>query len=75
MGLFRTKKQQQPQRGQVIDLREQAVALEFGYPTPCPACGEAGYLDSINTIRGVQYQHCPSCSNKWSTTEAELASR
>lgn len=72
MGLFgRNKQDEQP----VIDLREQAVSFEFGYPTPCPECGEPGYLDSINTYRGVQYQHCPACMNKWQTTEAEMASR
>jgi formate dehydrogenase maturation protein FdhE len=71
MGLFGNKHRSEP----VIDLREQAVSLEFGYPTPCPSCGEPGYLDSINTTRGVQYQHCPACFNKWQTTEAELASR
>ena len=75
MGLFRTKQEQQRRSEPVIDLREQAVTLEFGFPTPCPSCGEPGYLDSINTYRGVMYQHCPSCFNKWSTTEAELAAR
>jgi formate dehydrogenase maturation protein FdhE len=73
MALFRQKQQQEPQ---VIDLTEpEPVPLEFGYPTPCPACGENGYLDSVNNYRGVQYQHCPSCFTKWSTTEAELAHR
>jgi hypothetical protein len=68
MGLFGKKHDDEP----VIDLRAQASAMEFGFPTPCPACGAGGYLDSINTFDGVQYQHCPSCLNKWTTTEAEL---
>jgi formate dehydrogenase maturation protein FdhE len=47
--------------------------MEFGFPTPCPSCGTGGYLDSINPFDGIQYQHCPSCLNRWTTTEAELA--
>jgi len=68
MGLFSKKK------AEVVDLRDRPQAkLEFGLPTPCPSCGEPGYLDSIDLSRSLMFQHCPSCFTKWETTEAELA--
>jgi hypothetical protein len=72
MGLFGRKKD----RGNAdvtVDLRVPRVRLEFGLPTPCPACGEPGYLDSIDLTERRMYQHCPSCFTKWETTEEELA--
>lgn len=58
----------------VIDLRQKAPAkLEFGLPTPCPACGKPGYLDSIDLTEQVMYQHCPTCFTKWQTAERDLA--
>jgi len=68
MGLFKKNQTEDV----VVDLREQKPALEFGYPTPCPECGGPGYLDSIDISRRVMYQHCPSCFNKYQTTEDEL---
>lgn len=69
MGLFGRKKDEA-----VIDLRQKASArLEFGLPTPCPACGQPGYLDSIDLIDHVMYQHCPTCFTKWQTAERDLA--
>jgi hypothetical protein len=68
MGLFNRKK------ATIVDLREAAQPrLEFGLPTPCPSCGEPGYLDSIDLSRALMFQHCPSCFTKWETTEADLA--
>ncbi len=72
MGLFGRK-----QKTEVIDLRQVATAPaparpEFGFPTPCPACGAHGYLDGIDIKRRIMFQHCPSCFSKWETTEAEL---
>lgn len=46
----------------------------FGLPTRCPHCATPGYLDRIDLVDGVMYQHCPSCSYRWQTTEAELLS-
>lgn len=73
MGLFSRKKAQpQPE----LDLRQPASPpkLEFGLPTPCPACSQPGYLDSIDLSERRMYQHCPTCFAKWETTEDELAS-
>ena len=70
MGLFNKKHQDEA----VVDLREPKPVLQFGYPTPCPECGGAGYLDSIDVTRRVMFQHCTSCFAKWQTTEQELIS-
>lgn len=75
MGLFGKKK-----GAPVVDVREASATpapkkLEFGYPTPCPECGERGYLDSIDLSEQTMYQHCPSCFAKWTTTEEELISQ
>jgi len=61
----------------VVDLREPAPTprFEFGFPTLCPECDAAGYLDSIDLTQKTMYQHCPVCWHRWTTTEAELASQ
>ena len=69
MGLLNRKQQSESE----VDLRDQPEQ-QFGYPTPCPSCGGAGYLDSIDITRRVMFQHCTDCMTKWETTEAELAS-
>ena len=46
--------------------------LEWGKPSRCPSCGSPGYLDKIDLVRRVMYQHCPSCMNRWETSEAEI---
>jgi DnaJ-class molecular chaperone len=70
MGLFNRKETEDA----VVDLREPATALQFGYPTPCPECGGAGYLDNIDITRRVMFQHCTSCFTKYQVTEEELIS-
>jgi hypothetical protein len=76
MALFGRKAKTSPA---VVDLRDPAPApaprFEFGFPTLCPECGAPGYLDSIDVVECVMYQHCPTCWNQWSTTEAELANQ
>ena len=72
MGLFRKEKDSQEQP--VVDLRDRKPTLQFGFPTPCPECGGAGYLDSIDVTRRVMFQHCTTCFAKWQTTEEELIS-
>ena len=73
MALFSRKPR--PEASEVIDLTDQPPArpaLEFGFPTPCPACEGPGYLDGIDVNEGVMYQHCPSCWTKWETSEADI---
>jgi hypothetical protein len=70
MGLFSRKGSE----ARVIDLRDRMPkpVVEFGLPTPCPQCGGPGYLDGIDVKRTLMFQHCPACSTKWETSEADL---
>ena len=75
MGFFAKKKQAEPA---VIDLRdkeEEPAARPsgptWGMPSPCPACGEPGYLDHINPHRRIMEMHCPTCFSAWTIAEAE----
>ncbi len=50
--------------------------LIWGMPSRCPACSKPGYLDRVDLVDRVMFQHCPWCLSKWETSEAEiLASR
>ena len=44
----------------------------FGLPSRCPECGKPGYLDQIDLVDRVMYQHCPWCSTNWQTREADI---
>lgn len=79
MGIFRRR-----HRDEVIDLTkiEQALAddsagsspdrFEWGLPTPCPECGGHGYLDRIDPVREIMYQHCTTCFLRWEVSRQEL---
>ena len=65
--------------GDAIDLTEAeapaAHRQEWGRPGRCPTCGEQGYLDRVDLVNRVMFQHCTNweCRERWETTEAELA--
>lgn len=46
--------------------------LQFGRPTPCPQCGGRGYLDHLDMIDRIQYQHCTECGHRWEINEATI---
>lgn len=48
------------------------VKQGFGSANPCPQCGSPGFLDHIDIIDRVQFEHCPDCGYKWEQTETEL---
>jgi hypothetical protein len=61
----------------VIDLTDGATGSgdaekkpEWGFPTRCPECGDFGYLDRIDVVAEVMYQHCPTCWAKWETPKS-----
>jgi hypothetical protein len=55
----------------VIDLTAAAPPkVEWGFPTRCPECGDYGYLDRIDVVSEVMYQHCPTCWAKWETPKS-----
>jgi hypothetical protein len=43
----------------------------WGRPGQCPQCGGKGYLDRIDVIDRVMYEHCTDCFHKWSVAEAD----
>ena len=45
----------------------------FGAANPCPQCGKPGFLEHVDIIDRIQYEHCPDCGHKWSQTENELS--
>ena len=74
MGLFNRKAKQQAEA--TVDVRDESVIdltstdepkVEWGFPTRCPECGDYGYLDRIDVVHEVMYQHCPTCWAKWET--------
>jgi hypothetical protein len=84
MGIF-TRKSKEETDAQ-IDLRDDMVVdltgaeasvqesrIEWGFPSRCPDCGDYGYLDRIDVVKEVMYQHCPTCWAKWETHRSETA--
>ncbi len=58
----------------VIDLtRTDRKKPEWGFPTRCPECGDYGYLDRIDVVREVMFQHCPTCFARWETPRSATA--
>lgn len=53
------------------DLTEAKPTQRWGLPGKCPDCGSAGYLDHIDMVEKVMYQHCTECAHKWTTAQAE----
>ncbi|MDQ1401695.1 MAG: hypothetical protein QOG03_11 [Actinomycetota bacterium] len=85
MGLFeRLQAKEKAREGddELIDLTERgqtpapqpvAARQKWGRPGPCPDCGGDGFLDHIDMIDRIMYQHCTDCLHKWQVTESELA--
>ena len=72
MGLFSRKGSKSRRHRLARNRAAKPAVVEFGLPTPCPECGGHGYLDGIDVKRQVMFQHCPECSAKWETAEADL---
>jgi hypothetical protein len=43
----------------------------WGRPARCPECNGPGYLDRIDLVRRIQFEHCPDCFHRWSVAEAD----
>lgn len=79
---LRAARQQRDSRGtdEVVDLTtdspeheaEHKLSPRFGFPTKCPECGGRGYLDRVDLVDRIQYQHCIACGHTWSLTEADM---
>lgn len=59
--------------GKEIDVTERP-RQRWGQPGRCPQCSSPGYLDHIDMVDRLMYQHCTECAHKWTTAEAETAS-
>lgn len=70
MGLFERRGGEH----EVIDLTERRRPRQrWGQPGRCPQCRGVGYLDHIDLVDRVMFQHCVDCNHQWQTSEAELA--
>jgi hypothetical protein len=45
--------------------------LEWGRPSRCPECNGRGYLDHIDMVDRIMYEHCTECGHKWTVTQAQ----
>lgn len=43
----------------------------WGRPSACPKCGGHGYLDRIDVVDRVMYEHCTECFHKWQVAESQ----
>ena len=75
MGRFR-KQRAATASSDTIDLRVPQLSnkdlLEWGMPSRCPACGSYGYLDRIDLVDEVMYQHCPTCYERWTISKHDI---
>jgi Zn ribbon nucleic-acid-binding protein len=60
----------------VVDLAAQEPKAaksrpRWGMPGRCPECSSAGYLDHIDMVDRVMFQHCTECGYKWTTSQEE----
>lgn len=72
MALFPKRAAAEP----VIDLArttKPAPKQRWGQPGRCPQCNGIGYLDRIDLIDRIMFQHCTECMHRWSVSESELA--
>ncbi|MGY6501318.1 MAG: hypothetical protein ACXIVQ_10565 [Acidimicrobiales bacterium] len=82
MGIFSKRKNRNEA---TLDLREAAVLdlttadapatdkprVRWGFPSRCPECGDFGYLDRIDVVHELMFQHCPTCWAKWETPRSD----
>lgn len=77
MGLFRKPTGRQP--GVEVPTVGDAIAVAlapprapvWARPNRCPACNGKGFLDRIDVLDRIQYEHCTECGHKWTVTERE----
>lgn len=46
---------------------------QWGKPGRCPECDGRGYLDHVDLVDRIMYQHCTECRHRWTVNESELA--
>lgn len=46
--------------------------MQWGMPSHCPECQSYGYLDRIDLVDEVMYQHCPTCYHRWTISKRQV---
>jgi len=80
MGLFRKHAGLAADQEKVSNLTTGdaiAVALKpprtpmWARPNRCPICNGKGFLDRIDVVDRVQFEHCTECGHSWTVAERE----
>jgi len=45
----------------------------WGQANPCPRCGGLGFLDHIDLVDRIAYEHCTECGAKYEEQEQDLS--
>jgi uncharacterized protein (DUF983 family) len=45
----------------------------WGIPGRCPQCNGRAYLDRIDVVERMMFEHCTECGHEWNVSEAETA--
>jgi hypothetical protein len=59
-----------PTIGEAVQTARQARAEVWGRVGRCPKCDGLGYLDRIDVIDRIMYEHCTECGNRWAVPES-----
>ena len=54
-------------------LEQHEVRRVWGQANPCPECGGQGFLDHIDLVDRVTYEHCTACGAKYEEQEQALS--
>lgn len=49
-----------------------ATELHLGAPSRCPRCGNFGFVESVNRVKGVCYNTCIACRIDWVITQRAI---
>jgi hypothetical protein len=69
MGLFRRGKTERSSSSTDTAALRSRV---WGRPGMCPSCQAPGYLDHIDMIDMIMYEHCPVCRHQWEERPGDL---
>jgi uncharacterized protein (DUF983 family) len=59
-----------PTIAEAVQTAHTVHAEVWGRPGRCPKCEGRGYLDRIDVIDRIMYEHCTECGNQWSVAES-----
>jgi hypothetical protein len=59
-----------PTIAEALQTAHDVHAEVWGRPGRCPECEGRGYLDRIDVVDRVMYEHCTECGHAWETAES-----